>query len=242
MNTHFTIVIPSYNCRNWIQRNLNSACHQEYDNFDIIYIDDASTDSTAEILKEYKKDNLEIIINPFNKGKMENLFNVINSAKDNTIILILDGDDWLVHTDVLKILNDVYKSDDVWMTNGSYIIEPTKEVVSPQINSSYWKGEIRKKSWEFSHLGTFRKKLFCKIKRKDLMNKQGEFWTTTSDQAVMWPMAEMCGPDHFKVIENILYVYNRLNPLSDDRAHRKDQLVTEQIIRNKKSYSRLEHL
>ena len=243
MSKHFTIVIPSYNCRNWVQKNLNSACHQEYDNFDVVYIDDASTDGTTELVREYKdKDNLEIIINPFNKGKMENLFNVVNAAKDDTIILILDGDDWLSRADVLKTLNEVYKSDDVWMTNGSYVIDSTGEVVTPRIDPSYWEGGIRKKSWELSHLGTFRKKLFCKIKRKDLMNKQGEFWSTTSDQAAMWPMAEMAGPEHFRALKNVLYVYNRLNPLSDDRAHRQDQLITEQIIRNKKPYSRLERL
>ena len=50
---------------------------------------------------------------------------------------------------------------------------------------------------------------------KDLMNKQGEFWSTTSDQAAMWPMAEMAGPEHFRALKNVLYVYNRLNPLSD---------------------------
>ena len=58
----------------------------------------------------------------------------------------------------------------------------------------------------------------------------------------MWPMAEMAGPEHFKAINKVLYVYNRMNPISDDRAHRQDQLLTEQIIRNKKPYSKLQQL
>ena len=69
------------------------------------------------------------------------------------------------------------------------------------------------------------------------MNKRGEFWATTSDQAMMWPMAEMCGPDHFCAINEVLYIYNRLNPLSDDRVHRVDQLTTEQSIRGSNSSS-----
>lgn len=245
---HFTVLIPAYNAAKWAKTNIISVVEQDYNNYDIIYIDDCSADKTFELVQETLNDcianhfNLHFEKNSFNKGKMQNVYDSIHEAKDDTVIVILDGDDWLPHENVLKYLNDVYGSDDIWMTNGSYIIEPTNEIVRPTINENYWNGVIRHKSWEFSHLGTFKKELFCKVKRKDLMNKQGEYWATTSDQAIMWPMAEMAGPEHFKAIDEVLYVYNRLNPLSDDRAHRQDQLLTEQIIRNKKPYSRLETL
>jgi len=84
--------------------------------------------------------------------------------------------------------------------------------------------------------------LFDKIKKKHLMNNSGQYWSTTSDQAIMWPMTEMAGPQHFRKIEKVLYVYNRTNPNSDDRVHRQDQLETEAIIRSKKPYDRLEKL
>jgi len=248
MKEHFTIVIPTFNCEAWVSRNLSSVINQNYDEYDIVYIDDHSTDGTASIVEEYIENNslirgkFEFKINPFNKGKMENLYNVIHSLRDDTIVVILDGDDWLYNSNVLSKLNEVYESSKIWMTNGSYVVEPTGEVVNPKINSHYWAGSIRSKTWEFSHLGTFRKQLFCNIKRKDLMNKTGEFWSTTGDQAMMWPMAEMSGPAHFKAIGEVLYVYNRLNPLSDDRVNRTDQLMTEQTIRSLKPYQRLASL
>lgn len=247
-DNHFTVLIPSYNAGPWAHANITSVINQEYDNYDIVYIDDCSTDDTFDVVKDLitnckdKKFEPRLQKNSFNKGKMENVYEAVHDSKDNTIIVILDGDDWLANKSVLSYLNNVYAFDDIWMTNGSYIIEPTKEVVRPKINENYWSGTIRHKSWQFSHLGTFKKELFCKIKRKDFMNKQGEYWNTTSDQAIMWPLAEMSGPKHFKVIDEVLYVYNRQNPLSDDRAHRQDQLMTEHIIRNKKPYSRLESL
>jgi len=86
------------------------------------------------------------------------------------------------------------------------------------------------------------KKLFDKIKKKHLMSPSAEYWATTSDQAMMWAMAEMAGPHHFKKIDEVLYVYNRTNPNNDDRVHRQDQLETEAIIRSKKPYARLEKL
>ena len=233
----------------WTERNIASVVSQDYNNYDIIYIDDCSTDATSELAQKLLNDgaktnnfNLHFENNSFNRGKMHNVHDAVHNAPDNTIIVILDGDDWLANDGVLSCLNDVYGSGDVWMTNGSYIVEPTQEVVCPKINQQYWNGDIRTKSWEFSHLGTFKKELFCKIKRKDLMNTQGQYWSTTSDQAIMWPMAEMCGPEHFRAIDEVLYVYNRLNPLSDDRAHRTDQLATEHVIRHKKPYERLKAL
>jgi len=245
MSEHFTIVIPTYNSIGWINKNLGSACNQQYDSYDIIYIDDASPDGTADGVKRYlnsspfTKGDFALIENPFNKGKMENMFHAVRQAKDNSIIVVVDGDDWLAHDKVLTILNKAYEGTSAWMTNGSYQETPTNHVVTPHVDQHYWDGNIRHKSWEFSHLGTFRKELFCRIRRKDLMNKSGEFWSTTSDQAMMWPMAEMCGPDHFSALSEVLYIYNRLNPLSDDRVHRVDQLTTEQIIRGNSPYERL---
>jgi glycosyltransferase involved in cell wall biosynthesis len=240
MNNHFTILIPSYNCEQWVNKNISSVTDQKYQNFDIIYIDDNSTDGTYEEAQKHK--GVKLIKNSFNKGKMYNLYESISNLREDTIVVILDGDDWLYDDKVLMKLDKVYDSDKVWMTNGTYMIEPSGETVSPKIHPGYWEGNIRTKSWEFSHLGTFRKKLFNKIRKKDFLNKQGSYWMTTSDQAIMWPMAEMCGPDHHCVIKDVLYVYNRLNPLSDDKVNRVDQLTTEKFIRSISPYERLNEL
>jgi len=244
MKNHFSIVVPAYNCKSWVKTNIESIINQKYDNYQLIYIDDASTDGTHEEVSAHLK-NSNIIYknfrNSFNKGKAYNLYNYINSLREDTIVVIVDGDDWLASEGVLNLL-DSYYNDDTWMTCGSYITTDTETLVSPQISESYWEGNIRKKSWQLSHLGTFRKKLFSNIKKKDFLDNVGNYLSTTSDQAMMWPMAEMSGPTHFKTIHEPLYVYNRFNPISDDRAHRKDQLETEVLVRSKKPYKRLETL
>ena len=42
----FVVIVPSYNNSEWVERNLRSIFEQKYDNFRVIYIDDASTDGT----------------------------------------------------------------------------------------------------------------------------------------------------------------------------------------------------
>ena len=244
MSSHFTVVVPAYNCVDWVKANIDSITNQSYSEYQLVYIDDASTDGTYERAKQLleKSDiDYKLYKNSFNKGKAYNLYHFINDLREDTIIVLVDGDDWLANNYVLKFLDKQY-NEDIWMTCGSYVSTDTKAVTHSRAAGTYWDGNIRGKSWEFSHLGTFRKPLFSKIKRKDFLDKVGNYFSTTSDQAMMWPMAEMAGPDHFKALRETLYVYNRSNPLSDDRAHREDQLGTEADIRSRRPYQRLEAL
>jgi len=247
MASHFTIIIPSYNNERWAKRCLSSALSQDYDNYDVVYVNDCSTDNTAAVVEQIvgetdTKANVKVVNNATNHKALYNLWSEINQAKDGTIIVTLDGDDWFPNDQILNTLNETYSSNEVWITAGSYIDNSTGVVSSPNVTSDYWIGNIRSKLWTISHLRTFRKELFMKIEQKDLLDKDGDFYKFTFDQAMMYPMTEMAGPLHFREIKDVTYVYNRHNPLSVDRVHRYDQLRIEQDIRKKYPYSRLESL
>ena len=47
------IVIASYNNERWVEENLKSVFMQDYSNYRVIYIDDASTDGTADLAEPY---------------------------------------------------------------------------------------------------------------------------------------------------------------------------------------------
>src|SRR3989338_1517611 len=51
----FVIIVCSYNNEAWVVKNLDSLFEQNYENYRIIYIDDNSTDSTADIVQNYLK-------------------------------------------------------------------------------------------------------------------------------------------------------------------------------------------
>ena len=48
-----SIIIPAYNSEKFIRRCLDSVVNQIYKNIEIIVVDDASTDNTEKIIKEY---------------------------------------------------------------------------------------------------------------------------------------------------------------------------------------------
>ena len=247
MKTHFTIIIPAYNCEQWVEWNLNSALRQDYEDsrFDIVYIDDCSSDNTRLVVDkilETSSKKIKVTSNAKNEKALYNLYTHIHSAKDGSVIITLDGDDAFAGTNVLEKLDKLYQNPDCWMTVGSYMQNDNYSVVSPVVSEGYWKQNIRKIPWSFSHLRTFRRELFCKIKKEDLLDLDGGFYKCTFDRAMMYPMVEMSGKDKVRLIGDVLYIYNRLNPISVDRVHRQDQLRIEQQISNKQPYQKIESL
>jgi glycosyltransferase involved in cell wall biosynthesis len=53
LNLLFTIVVPSYNRANFIAKTINSVLNQTYANFELIIVDDGSTDTTESIVKSF---------------------------------------------------------------------------------------------------------------------------------------------------------------------------------------------
>ncbi len=238
------IVIPSYNNKRWYKQNLDSALNQNYTNFRVIYIDDASNDGTGKLVQKYletnrKKDKVTLIQNKQNERALYNLYHAIHSCRDDEIILTLDGDDTLAHNNVLSVINSSYQNPDIWLTYGQYREMPRgrighcrkfpEEIVK---NNAF-----RKYDYISSQLRTFYAWLFKKIKKEDLQYKR-KFFPTTYDVAIMYPMLEMAGERH-RCIREVLYNYNYLNPLNDFRVNKQSQHEMGKIIAQSSSYNRL---
>jgi len=239
------VVIPSYNNREWIIENLDSVRLQCYQNFEIIYINDNSTDDTIETAETYKEvykleDKLTIVNNKIRVGALANLYKAIHSCQNDSIIVTLDGDDWLAHPYVLKIINSVYQDPSIWMTYGSYRSLPEcKTGFCKVFGDNVIKHNLfRKTSLPISHLRTFYAGLFKLIKFGDLLY-EGEFYQMAWDKTIMAPIIEMAGPHH-KFIEDILYHYNNANPINDHRVNEQLQRDLCKHVLSKPPYSRVQ--
>jgi len=242
---HIVIVIPSYNNSKWYQRNLLSVASQEYDNFSIIYVDDCSPDGTVGLVEDFLKEReleerCSLIKNAERLGALKNLYDAIHSCHEDDIILTLDGDDWLANNQVLQTVNKYYSDPNVWITWGSYIDHPhgsrgcSKPIHSQIIdNQSY-----RRSPWCTSHLRTFYKWLFAKIKLEDFLAPDGTFWNSAWDLSFMIPMIELAG-HHGKYMNEITYIYNNENPIQDYKIRLNEQQNFEKLIRGKQKYEKL---
>lgn len=245
----FVIVSPSYNNEAVCQASLQSIVSQTYPYWSLVYIDDCSKDNTRMLVESFMLSKgvfhkCTLISNKKRLGAMENLYRVINKLPKDVIIVNLDGDDRFAHNDVLTRLANIYSDPNVWMTYGNYQEEPVgiASICAPFPQEVLDNASFRAYApWVSSHLKTYYAKLFQKIKKKDLM-EDGKFLSVASDVAFMFPILEMASKGHIRFIPEVLYIYNRGNPLNDEKNHFKEVRRLDKKIRSKKRYERLDSL
>ena len=66
----FSVIIPAYNVQIYVEKAINSVLEQDFKDYELIEVNDASTDNTADIVKKYedKYDNVKLISHKDNKA------------------------------------------------------------------------------------------------------------------------------------------------------------------------------
>lgn len=132
----FSIIVPMYNVEKYICQCIESVLTQTYDGFELILVDDVSTDNTAKIAADYAcryPDKITFIqhsVNTRQGGARNSALEIIRGD----YVMFLDSDDYL-KPDTLKILLNILTKEN------ADIVEFTMEWVSQ--NGAF----LRKDSW-----------------------------------------------------------------------------------------------
>ncbi len=95
MSELITIIVPVYNGAAYLKRCMDSILAQTYTNYEILIVDDGSTDATAEIAEEYGKKHANVrIIHKENAGLPQARKTGVENA-NGTYIGFVDADDWI---------------------------------------------------------------------------------------------------------------------------------------------------
>jgi len=92
MNELVSIIMPSYNTEKFIVDTINSVLNQTYKNWELIIVDDCSTDNTMNVLKQFKDNRIIIYQNDNNSGAAISRNKALREAKGKWISF-LDSDD-----------------------------------------------------------------------------------------------------------------------------------------------------
>jgi glycosyltransferase involved in cell wall biosynthesis len=87
-----SVVLPTYNRGYIIRDALASALQQSYTNFEILVIDDGSSDNTKEVVQEFGRDKVQYIKHDWNRG-CSAAYNTGIAAAKGELIAFLDSDD-----------------------------------------------------------------------------------------------------------------------------------------------------
>ena len=103
---NISVIIPIYNTEKYLPRCLASIVMQTFTDFELILVDDASTDNSPAICDGYAQNDSRIIVihNKENHGSSQTRKIGLNRAQGN-FVLYIDSDDWIENTMLEKLYN-----------------------------------------------------------------------------------------------------------------------------------------
>lgn len=119
-----TAILPTWNRAEWLEKSIQSVLDQTFGDFELVVVDDASTDSTAEIIERYSG-KIRTIVFSENRG-VSAARNAAIKNSDSEWIAFLDSDDFW-HPDKLqkqiaqtkmRPACPLHFTDEIWIRNG----------------------------------------------------------------------------------------------------------------------------
>lgn len=148
------IIIPNYNYEHTIDKCLSSIANQTYKNYEVIFVDDCSTDNSVKVAGKYIEDltNIKIVElkqKRLNGGARNEGYLWLSDDVD--YVYYIDSDDWLYDENALKEINRKLqtKPDVLFVGMASYKNNKTEECFIPQYKDKYeaiqgWSGSCGK--------------------------------------------------------------------------------------------------
>lgn len=128
MAAEISVIIPTYNRANVLERAVQSVLLQQDCEFELIVVDDGSTDNTQEVLKNYKDQGVVRVFKTENRGVSAARNYAVEQAKGGWIGFLDSDDEWLPNK--LKLQVDYRQSnpklklihgEEVWIRNGKRV-------------------------------------------------------------------------------------------------------------------------
>lgn len=236
----FSIITPVYNCKKYIKKCIESVINQTYTSWELILIDDGSTDGSGEICDSFCYDSRIQVIHQDNAGAFNSRIRGIEIAKGE-YELGLDADDYLDRNclETVKKAIDISGSDLIFF--GFRFVGTQRGVGRCTLISGkeYSQKEILKEVIEKTNHSLYNKAIkMNKIKQAQYSGLKRRL-SINLDYAQIIPV--LCNIDTGYVIDDILYnyrIYGSSISHSSNVQHIFDTgLVTEYVIHKLKSAS-----
>ena len=206
----FSIIIPAYNVADYLENCVESILKQTYDNYEIIIVDDGSTDETGKVADELLKQTKQINVVHQSNGGASKARNTGMKRATGDYILFLDGDDFWSDSHFLKqIVSELtIKLVDVIIFGYSYYYD--NEIKESPISRLKDFGEA-------TNYGLFNGPNWNKCISKKLINKGLSFPEDLVSEDSLYCSSIMKRMESFSVITSTQYMYrqNRAGSLTN---------------------------
>lgn len=224
------VITPVYNAEKYIEKCIQSVITQDYDNWEMYIIDDASTDSTREITLKYTDGKIKLIKRQTNLGAVFNQVQTIKSnCKPNDIVMLIDGDDALVNDNqIFHRYNNLYDGTTEFSYGSCWSMIDNIPLVAqhyPEHIKQLKTYRRHKFNWNmpYTHLRTFKAKLLLNVDDNTFKDRNGNWYRAGGDGSIFYKLLERADSTKIKVVSDIVYMYNDMNPICDYKVNGEEQ-------------------
>lgn len=140
----FSIVVPVYNVEQFLDKCVRSILEQTYTKFELILVDDGSTDSSGQMCDQYEEEDCRItVIHKKNGGLVSARKAGVSVAKGDYAVCV-DSDDWIdkKHLQELSRIVHDYSSPDIICFGHYEVSEGKKNFIVPFRKGLYEKSDL----------------------------------------------------------------------------------------------------
>ena len=132
----FSVIIPLYNKENYIQQTIESVLQQTVTDFELLVVNDASTDNSVSVVSKISDSRIKLVENAKNVGLSATRNHGISKASGK-IIALLDADDlWLPNfLETIQYLHKTFPEASIYGTDYAEMYESQEDLV-PKKNIS----------------------------------------------------------------------------------------------------------
>jgi glycosyltransferase involved in cell wall biosynthesis len=244
----FQVIVNCGPCQEYIGACLASIRCQTYRNWQAYITIDPSGDRTAAVARDTGglDPRIHIFENDEPRYAMRNLISAVerSGVEPDDVLVVVDGDDWLATPHAFEIIASTYLRHDCWATYGSWLSNDPAHTGLPRGQwPAYPSGtaRFREQNWLGTAVRTWKRWLWDLIDPRSFRDANGEYFRVTEDQAVMFPVLEMCGTERASHIPDVLMIYNRTTPYACGKIHRAETLGNSRYLRSLPPYDRISH-
>lgn len=135
-----SIIVPIYNAEKTLKKCINSVINQNFQEWELLLIDDGSTDSSLNLCKEYEK--IDSRIKAFSKqnGGVSSARNYGIEKVNGDFIIFIDSDDY-IENNLLQSAINAYKNHKTDLIIWGYIMERKNERIQYNVSMKYLKNK-----------------------------------------------------------------------------------------------------
>lgn len=227
------ILVPFFNAEQFLAICLDSIVFQSYSNYICYLWDDGSTDQSQSICNHYinlYSDIFKYYHSATNLGpaasKYHGLKAIQANSSPNDIVLIVDGDDYLIDVNTFQIINDTYLRTKCWFTYGGCVGKWCDQ--GDDLPNDHFRNE----KWRYTHPRSLKASLIPYLTEEEF-KINGTWLLKGTDRPLIFSCLELAGHNRVQFINSPLYNYrshpnNTLLKLDKDIIKNHIQYVNQQ--------------